>query len=161
MMIKNAIYCFDDTVSIWDLISQSWEIHEMMWSDWFGWSRVAGAKSYSNVACVLLKYSCLSLLGCQSTKSRRCLNGDSGINWRHGMLSDIIYAYIKKGVMFDSLDMTLLLNNKSLNNRFWWYRKTEFERIFWTSNEFKSFKNNMFEVLSNRILLGREIKDFV
>ena len=82
------------------------------------------------------------------------------VNWQHGMPSDIIYAYVRKGVMLDRLDMTLLLNNESLDNRLWWYRKTEFGRIFWTSDESKSFKNKMFEVLSGRMLLDRGIKGF-
>ena len=53
----------------------------------------------------------LSLLKCQSAKSRKCFDGDSEVNWRHNMLSNIVYAYIRKDVMFDKLDMTLLLNS--------------------------------------------------
>ena len=90
-----------------------------------------------------LVFSRFSLLGCQSAKSRRCLDDDSEVNWRHDMLSNIVYAYIKKGVMLDKLDMTLLLNSESLRK---------------TSNEFKSFKNSMFEVLSDRMLLKRFIR---
>ena len=52
-MIKNAIYCFDNTMIIWNLISQSRGIHKMMWFNWFDWSRAAGAKPYLNIACVL------------------------------------------------------------------------------------------------------------
>ena len=92
------------------------------------------------------------------TMLRRRHDGDSEVNWRHGMSSDIIYAYSKKGVMLDKPHVTFLLNNESLNNRLWWHRKTEFGRIFWTSDGFKSFKNNMSEVLPGRMLLGRGIK---
>ena len=84
----------------------------------------------------------------QSTKSRKRFDGDNDVNWRYGMPSDIIYAYIKKGAMLDKLDMTLLLNNEFLSNRFWWYRKMKSRRTFWkTSDELKSFKNSISEVL--------------
>ena len=49
--------------------------------------------------------------------------------------------------MLDKFDITLLLNNEFLNNRL--------------SNEFKSFENNIFEILSSRILLDREIKNLI
>ena len=90
-----------------------------------------------------LVFSRLFLLRCQSAKSRRCLDGDSEVNWRHGMFSNIVYAYIRKGVMLDRFDMTLLLNNEFLRK---------------TSNESKSFKNNIFEVLSGRMLFERFIR---
>ena len=51
------------------------------------------------------------------TMFRRRLNDDNEVNWRHDMSSNIIYAYIKKDVMLNKLDMTLLLNNESLSNR--------------------------------------------
>ena len=54
---------------------------------------------------------------CQNTNSRKCFDGDSEISWRYDIFSNIIYVYIKKSVMLDKLDMTLLLNNKFLNNR--------------------------------------------
>ena len=60
MVIKNAIWYFGDSIIVWNLISQPWGIHEMMRYDWFGWSRAAGTKPYLNIACVLLKYLCLS-----------------------------------------------------------------------------------------------------
>ena len=102
----------------------------------------------------------LSLLRCQNTKSRKRLIDDSEVNWRYNMASNIIYAYIKKGVMLDRFNMTLLLNNKSLNDRFWWYQKMKPKRTFWkTSNESKSFKNNISEVLSNRMLFDWRIKN--
>ena len=53
------------------------------------------------------------------TISRKGLHGDSEVSWRHDMSSNIIYTYIKKGAIFDRLNMTLLLNNESLNNRLW------------------------------------------
>ena len=93
------------------------------------------------------------------TKSRKRLDGDSEVSWRHVMSSNIVYTYIKKDAMLDKLYITMLLNNESLSNRLWWHRKTEFKRIFWTSNEFKSLKNNIFEVLPSRMLFDREIKD--
>ena len=131
----------------------------MMRSDWFEWFRAADIKPYSIIACVLLKYLCLSPQRCQSTKSRKCFDGDNEVNWRHDMPSNIIYAYIKKGAMLDKLDITLLLNSKFLGNRFWWYWKMKFERIFWTSNEFKSFKNSIFEVLPSRMLFKEFVRE--
>ena len=130
MVIKNAIYCFDNTVPIRDLISQPWEIQK--------WCDLIGPDGPEPQALNLIRTShglmwvCwwLSPLRCQSTKSRRRPDGDSDVNWRHGMPSDIIYAYIRKGVMLDRLDMTLLLNNESLGSRLWWHRKTEFGRFF-------------------------------
>ena len=62
------------------------------------------------------------------------------------MLSNIVYAYVKKGVMLDRLDMTLLLNSESLRK---------------TSDGSKSFKNSMSEVLPGRMLLGRRIKGLI
>ena len=35
------------------------------------------------------------------------------------------------------------------------------KHVLQTSNEFKSFKNSIFEVLSSRILFNREIKSFI
>ena len=78
------------------------------------------------------------------TISRRRFDGDSEVSWRHGMPSDIIYAYIRKCAMLDRLDMTLLLNSESLGNRLWWK----------TSDGSKSFKNSMSEVLPGPMLLG-------
>ena len=94
---------------------------------------------------VFLRRDVIYMISCKR------FDGDNGINWRYDMFLNIIYACIKKGVMFNKLNMTLLLNNKFLGNRLWWK----------TSNEFKSFKNNMFEILSSRMLLGREIKDLI
>ena len=51
---------------------------------------------------------------------RRRLDGDSEVKWQHGMPSDIINAYIRKGVMLDGLDMTLLMNSESLSDRLLW-----------------------------------------
>ena len=48
---------------------------------------------------------------------RKRFNGDKDINWRYNMSSNIIYIYIKKGVMLDKSHMTLLLNNKFISNR--------------------------------------------
>ena len=71
--------------------------------------------------------------------SRKRLDGDSEINWQYNMPSNIIYAYIKRGAMLDKLDITLLLNNKFLNNRLWWYRKNELsERLRMDSNRSKT-----------------------
>ena len=71
--------------------------------------------------------------------SRKRFDGDSEINWQHNMSSDIIYAYIRRGAMLDRLDMTLLLNNESLSNRLWWYRKNELsERLRMDPNRSKT-----------------------
>ena len=105
---------------------------------------------------------CFSSWDVTYTMLRKRLDGDNEVNWRHDMFSDIIYAYFRKGVMLDNFDMTLLLNSESLSNRFWWYRKMKPKHTFWKiSNGFKSFKNNMFEVLSGRILFDRGIKNLV
>ena len=50
-MIKNAIWCFDDSIILLNSISQSREIYKMMRSDWSEWSRAAGAKPYLNLIC--------------------------------------------------------------------------------------------------------------
>ena len=69
------------------------------------------------------------------------------------MLSNIIYVYINKSVIFDKLDMMLLISNKFISDRFYNSEKTNLSRIFQIENQFKSFnKNNIFEVLLNRIL---------
>ena len=70
------------------------------------------------------------------------------------MLSNIVYTYIYKSVIFDKSYITLLLINKLLSNRFNNNEKTNLKRIFQIINQFKSFKNNMFEVLSSRILFN-------
>ena len=98
-----------------------------MRSDWFEWSRVADIKPYLNIVCVLFMLFFAKML-CAMLRKR--FDGDSEVNWRYNMPSNIVYAYIKKGVMLDKLDITLLLNSESLSNRLWWFRKTEFERNF-------------------------------
>ena len=95
----------------------------------------------------------------QSTKSRKCFDGDNKVNWRHDMSLNIIYAYIKKNVMFDRSHVTLSLSLWAID--FDYIEKMKFKHTLQTSNEFKSFKNNMFEVLSNRMLFNRRIKDFI
>ena len=113
-----------------NLIQTSWTSHVFCWSIYVFLRRDA--------ICTML---------------RRRLDGDNEVNWRHAMPSDIIYAYSRKGAMLDRLDMTLLLNNESLGNRLWWYRKMKPRHTFWkTSDESKSFKNNM-SVLPGRMLL--------
>ena len=51
--------------------------------------------------------------------SRKRLNDDSKVNEQHNMSSNIIYAYIRKSVMLDKLDIMLLLNSEFLSNRLW------------------------------------------
>ena len=85
--------------------------------------------------------------------SNETIDDDNEILWRYEMLSNIIYAYINKSVIFDKLDMMLLINNEFISDRFYNSEKTNLSRIFQIENQFKSFnKNNIFEVLLNRIL---------
>ena len=48
----------------------------------------------------------------------------------------------------------LLLNNKFMNDRFYDNEKMNLRRIFQVRNQFKLFKNDIFEVLLNRILIN-------
>ena len=55
--------------------------------------------------------------------------------------------------MLDRFDIMLLMNIKFINDRFYNNeKKTNLRRIFQVRNQFKSFKNSIFEILSNRIL---------
>ena len=60
--------------------------------------------------------------------------------------------------MLDRFYVTLLLINEFMSDRFYdsekKKEKTNLRRIFEIVNQFKSFKNNMFEVLPDRILLN-------
>ena len=49
--------------------------------------------------------------------SNKAIDGDNEVLWRHGMLSDIVYAYTNKGAMPNRSQMTLLLINEPLSNR--------------------------------------------
>ena len=56
--------------------------------------------------------------------------------------------------MLDKFHITSLSINEFLSNRFLiTKKKTNLRRIFQIENQFKSFKNNIFDVLSNRMLV--------
>ena len=50
------------------------------------------------------------------------------------MFSNIVYAYINEGVIFDRLNVMLLLNNEFMNDRFYDSEKTDLRRIFQARN---------------------------
>ena len=61
-------------------------------------------------------------------KSNEIIIGDSEINRRYDILSNIVYAYINKNVMLNRFYIMLLLNNKFINDRFYNNeKKNEFE----------------------------------
>ena len=96
-----------------------------------------------------MAFGCLSPWNVNYAKSNEAINSDSEVNRRRDMFSDIVYVYIRKGVMLDRSHMTLLLNNEFMSNR----KNMKPRRTFWkTSHELKSFKNSMFEVLPGRML---------
>ena len=84
---------------------------------------------------------------------RRRLDGDSEINWRHDMPSDIVYARINEGAMLDRPFVTSLSINELMSNRLFHNEKTDLRRIFQAGNQSKSFKNNMSDVLPDRMLI--------
>ena len=57
------------------------------------------------------------------------INYDSEINRRYNILSNIVYIYINKNVIFNKFYITLLLNNKFINNCFYNNEKTNLRQI--------------------------------
>ena len=89
-------------------------------------------------------------------KSNEVINGDNKINRRRDMPSNFVYARINESVMLNKSYITLLSTNKFLSNRFFINKKkkkTDLRRIFQAENQFKSFKNSMFEVLPHHMLI--------
>ena len=66
-----------------------------------------------------MAFECFSPWNAIYAKSNEATNSDNEVNRRRDMSSNIVYIYIKKGVMLDKSHVTLLLNNEFINNRLW------------------------------------------
>ena len=65
--------------------------------------------------------------------SNKTIVNDNKINRRYDIFSNVVYAHINKGVIFDKSHITLLLINEFISDRFYDNEKKKKE------NEFKTY----------------------